>query len=731
MKEIVFLVDGMTCSACSSGIERSLRRKEGIQTIEVNLIQKTARVLFDESLISQDKIFDWITKLGYTPSFENFKQKDKGSVFKRLEDKILTPKRRVLLAIILSFIILYLSMGMMFSKAIIPEFLQIPKINAFLQLFIALSVMHLGRQFFIKGFLTLWHKNPNMDSLIAIGSGVSFVYSVYEMFFITSDFLPHLYFESVCVILTFVLIGKTLENYAKNKSIQTLDTLEQFYQQKTLVLREGKYEEINIKDVVANSILKVLPGSLIPADGEILEGKSEVDESMLSGENTPVVKDIGMSVVSGSINLSQSLIIQTKKDSKLSTMAQIYHLAKKAQEGKAPIARFADKVSGVFVPSVLILACVVSAFWWYFSDFKTALNVFVSILLVSCPCALGLATPMAILIGTIKGLKSGVLFKNASVLENAHKVDWVIFDKTGTLTESNLEVSKVLVYSQTSSENQILSIAKTLEENSQHLIAQAILEQTKDIQTFLCDEIVNEVGLGISGKVSEILYKIGKKEFFKTPLADEEKGQISVFVGREIAGKEEVLGVIFLRDRIKPQAQSCIKFLKDNRIKTMILSGDNEFNVKRIAKELGVDDFKAGLRPQDKLKYIQSLKDNGCLVMMVGDGLNDAPALALADVSLSMGVGSNLSKEKSDIIILNNQILSVANVVRLSQKVLKNIKGNLFWAFFYNIIAILFACGIGISFGLVFNPMFAAFAMSFSSLCVVLNAQRLYRFKFL
>ncbi|STP12125.1 copper-transporting P-type ATPase [Helicobacter mustelae] len=729
MKEAYFKIKGMSCSSCSSGIERSLGRKSGVQKIEVNLVGESAHVQYDESKITLEAIFSQISKMGYEPSD---KEEKKLSWIQKFDELFLTPQSRVILAMILSAMVLTLSM----LPLVIP--MQEPlfglHVNVTLQLILTLIVMHLGRHFYIRGFGALLHSTPNMDTLVALGSGVSFLYSLFIYVKIMFDHVEYpLYFESVCVILAFILLGKYLESYAKNKSLEQLNLLFNFYQKTTLRLQEdNSYQEVLVKDVVAGDVLKVLPGGTIPVDSLIIEGGGNVDESMLSGESVPVYKKVDDQVFAGSVMLDQGCILRAQKDSRHSTIAEVLKLVRKAQDSKAPVARLADVVSGYFVPFVLLIGLIFFVFWWvYRGDFAFALEVFVSILVVSCPCALGLATPMAILIASTRGAKNSLLFKNAKALENTHKVQKVLFDKTGTLTEGRLEISEIKSYHKDFSARMLLQIASSLEDRSEHPIAKAILKfaEEKGVQKSEVMDFENTAGMGVAGRLEGVMYKIGKKDFFDASIA-EEAHLTSVFVARVIDGKEELLGVLFLEDKIREDARGVIDFLKSQNIGVMMLSGDQEGVVQSVAQKLGITEYFGNLKPHQKYEIIENLKSSGQRVMMVGDGLNDAPALALADISLAMGGGNDLSQERADVVVLNNQIKGVVNAIKLSHQTLRNIKQNLFWAFFYNIIAISIAGGILYHLGFMLNPMVAAFAMSLSSLSVILNAQRLRFFKF-
>lgn len=732
MARAIFYIYGMSCSACSSGIERSLRRKDGIKKIEVNLVQSLATVEFDEKKLKLQEIFTLIEKLGYR--VESNEGVNKEGFFARLEDKFFTPKIKIFFVFILSSLVIYLGMLGMFFPSILPDFLHNLKINASLQCFLTLSVMHLGRDFYFKGFRALFNRVPNMDTLIAIGSGASFFYSfvIYiSLFFDYKIFVKQeLYFESTCLILAFVMLGKMIEKYSKERVLKSLDLAADFYQQTALKLEDDTYQEVGIKDLLEGDLVRVLPGEFVPVDGVITKGITSFDESMLNGESLPVVKKVGEKVFGGSINLEQMFEMQVEKTYAKSTIAQIFDLVKEAQNTKAPIARIADKISGIFVPSVMLIALLASLFWWlYGKDFSFALEVFVSVLVVSCPCALGLATPMAILVGSIRGTQNSILFKNAEILENTHKIDYVIFDKTGTLTEGNFDITLIQSFSHLSQED-ILILAASVEAGSNHPIAKAILNFVgeKKLPLKSASEYQNMIGQGVRAIIDSKQYEVGQYHLAKEDRASK---RIAVCLYEIIEDKKQELGVIYLQDKIKTESKECINFLKRLKKQIVILSGDSKGAVQYVAHKLGIDRFYSNLKPEDKLGFIKKLKAQGYSVMMVGDGLNDAPALSLSDISLGMGQGSDLSKDKSDIVLLNNDILNVANSIRLSQAVIKNIRQNLFFAFFYNIIAIIFACGIGYKFNLTLNPAIAAFAMSCSSIFVVLNSQRLYFFKFL
>ena len=766
MTEVIFSIGGMSCAACSSGIERALGRREGVALIEVNLIQESAKVKFDEAKISLEAIFGLLEKMGYEPSI-SAGQKRVG-VFQAFEERILTPKVRVVLASLLSGIIVYIAMFGMHFENLLPSFLHDMRLNASIQLIVTLAVMHLGRDFYFKGFGALLHASPNMNTLVALGSGVSFLYSlfVYVKLMVWEE-EGALYFEGVCVILTFILLGKFLENYAKNKAMSYLN--ENLEACKSTALRQvgvrsegdGRadttewgnvsgdnakqeardggvcYEEVPIQKLEKGDRIKIPLGESVPVDGALLCASASLQEAMLSGESLPVAKSQGDTIWGGSVNVGQAFVMEVVEIQSASKIAQILKLVREAQNDKAPIARIADIVSGYFVPFVMVIALLAGGFWWlYTRDFGFGLSVVASVLLVSCPCALGLATPMAILLGSIKASQNGLIFKNASALEASSKVDCVVFDKTGTLTCGKLGLSGIEMLEGGLrlglDENALLALAGSLEVGSAHPIAKAITQATQERALALCEgsEFCEVAGEGISAKINGEVYRIARYDMAQNLTPMRADALMAVCVSRLHAEGEEALGVIYLEDTLREDSRRCVEYFIAQGKEVMILSGDCEVAVRQVACKLGIEQYHFGLKPQDKLAIIQSLKNADKRVMMVGDGLNDAPSLARADVSVAMGMGSDLSKDRADIIVLNDRIFGVANAVNLAKAVLGNIKGNLFWAFFYNIIAIGVACGLASGFGVMLDPMIAAFAMSFSSLFVVLNAQRLRFFKF-
>ncbi|GAA9474197.1 copper-translocating P-type ATPase CopA [Helicobacter pylori] len=735
MKES-FYIEGMTCTACSSGIEHSLGRKSFVKKIEVSLLNKSANIEFDENQTNLDEIFKLIEKLGYSPKKTLAKEK-KG---------FFSPNVKLALAVVFTLFVVYLSMGAMLSPSLLPKsLLTIDNhsnfLNACLQLIGTLIVMHLGRDFYIQGFKALWHKQPNMSSLIAIGTSAALISSLWPLYFVYTNSYGHYYFESVCVILMFVMVGKRIENVSKDKALDAMQALMKNAPKTALKMQNNQQIEVLVDSIVVGDILKVLPGSAIAVDGEIIEGEGELDESMLSGEALPVYKKVGDKVFSGTLNSHTSFLMKATQNNKNSTLSQIIEMIHNAQSSKAEISRLADKVSSVFVPSVIaiaILAFVVwliiapkPDFWW---NFKIALEVFVSVLVISCPCALGLATPMSILVANQKASSLGLFFKDAKSLEKARLVNTIVFDKTGTLTNGKPVVKSVHSKIELL---ELLSLAGSIEKSSEHVIAKGIVEYAKERNAPLKEmsEVKVKTGFGISAKTdyqgAKEIIKVGNREFFNpiNTLEIKENG-ILVFVGRVISEKEdELLGVFVLEDLPKKGVKEHIAQIKNLGINTLLLSGDNRENVKKCALELGIDDYISNAKPQDKLNKIKELKEKGQIVMMVGDGLNDAPSLAMSDVAVVMAKGSDVSVQAADIVSFNNDIKSVYSTIQLSQATIKNIKENLFWAFCYNSVFIPLACGVLYKANIMLSPAIAGLAMSLSSVSVVLNSQRLRNFK--
>lgn len=731
MREIIY-IDGMTCTACSGGIERSLKKKSYIKEVQVDLLNKMAIIEYDEKQCKLEEIFALIRKLGYKPRRQG--------VIEKLDSTFLTPKKRILLALVFTLLTLYLSMLPMLSLTLYEKLTPIsPLHNALLQCAFTLVVMHMGRNFYIKGFSSLLSLHPTMDTLVMLGSGSAFIFSFFQLPSLPDTLedaqnallLCHssegVYFESVCVILLFILIGKSIEETAKNNtqnSLQTLASLKEAYVTK---LSEGVEQKITITEVQKGDILKISPQENIPVDGIVFEGYANIDHSSLSGESLPISKRVGEELYSGSFNLNTTFLMQASKNAENSTYWQILNLVQNALLSKAPIAKIADRISAYFVPIVIVLASYCGITWYFISsDTKLALQTFCNVLLISCPCALGLATPLALNISTKLASLKGIFFKDAQILELIGKTSLIFFDKTGTLTQKQLHIKEIQTLSSLS-QKQLLQLCASLETQSHHIIAQSILQasQEQNLSLLPTENIQIKEGLGIIGEIEGVSYKIGSAKNFSPSPTHTQEG-IEIFIGTTKEGKDEILGYILLEEKLKEEAQKTIQELESLGIQSQILSGDHAQNVQKVAQTLGIA-YTSDALPQDKLDVLKENKDK--ITMMVGDGINDMLALSNASISVSMGEGAKGAMASSNLIIFNNNLENIPYAIKLSNATLKNIKQNLFWAFGYNACMIPIACGVLSGFGITLTPILASMAMTLSSLSVVFNAQRLKKFK--
>lgn len=777
MQKLTIAIDGMSCASCANSITKHLKSNDLLTDIHINLIAKTATLTLNDSQ-SLEPIFAAITKLGYKPSLlkgssiplqsQHFSLNPKpapaqtlakGAVFSQipaqqskeldstlestlskpaswslsaLETRLLSPKRRMLLSGVCALVVLYLAMApMLLDSALITPFNDM-RVNFFTQLFLALASMHLGRDYYFKGFRTLLAKSPTMDSLIAISTTAALVYSVYNALLGHT----HWYFESICVILFFVLFGKGLEQNAKDTTSSVIRAL--LLGNLSQVLRiDSKTEcQISPQEIRIGDRLRILPAQTIPADGIVYDGEGGVDESMLSGEVIPVEKRAGDRVYAGSINTNRAFVMQATSTSEHSTLSTLGALVQEAMSSKPSIAKLADVVAAYFVPAVIVVALVAFGVWWVCEGLDFAFGVFISVLVISCPCALGLATPMAVMIGTALANRQGVFIKQAQSFEKLGKISDVVFDKTGTLTQATLQVVAVQSLCDLS-DREILALSAGLEKGSEHIIAKAIVQEAKqqEIEPSEFREFCARAGFGIEAIKDGCTYALGNQAMFagqiEAPTQERQEAYIEVLLGKKVDSSYELLGIITLEDTLKPRAKELLQALKDKGLTPHILSGDSDKNTKRIAESLGVSRYLAGIKPEDKLAYIQELQKQGKVVMMIGDGLNDVGALAAADVSLSFAKANDVSKNTADIIIYHNDISRILFVMSLSKKVIQNIRENLGFAFVYNCICIPLACGVlYYPAQMLLNPMIAAFAMSASSISVVLNSQRLWKFRF-
>lgn len=742
-----FDVRGMTCSACVANVTKAVERLDGVSTANVNLMTNSMKVNFDENKINDEEIIRAVEKIGYgaSPAGEKTKAKEES-----VDDREKALKNRLISSSIFMLILMYIAMGHMVHLPT-PGFFHGREgaiIFAFSQFLLALPVVFINRDFYISGFKGLKNRAPNMDSLVAIGSLAALVYGIFAIYMMAYGFghgdmglvdayKGNLYFESSAMILTLITVGKYLEEKSKNKTRSSLEKLMDLAPKMATVLEDGKEVVKNIEDVRVGDILLVRPGESVAVDGKVIEGASSLDESVVTGESIPVQKSVGDRVISASINTTGSFKFQAEKVGEDTTISQIIKLVDEANQSKAPIAKLADKIAGIFVPTVLIIAAATFGIWMALGyGFENALNFAISVLVISCPCALGLATPVSIMVATGKSADFGLLFKNAEVLENLHKIDVIVMDKTGTITEGKPILTDIVT---DLDQDEFLKIAGSLEKNSQHPLAFAILNYAEDKNINL-GEITNfnsVSGRGLNGEVAGKKYLAGNLEYmleekidlknFRTKAEElARQGKTSMY----FANDREVMGIISVKDLPKKSSKDAIKLLRDMGKKIIMLTGDNEKTAEAIAGEIGVDETLAGLLPQDKNKEIDKIQKSGKKVLMIGDGINDAPSLAKADIGMAIGHGTDVAIESSDVVLMRSDLLDVVSALELSKATIKNIKENLFWAFFYNTIGIPLAAGLLFpAFGIKLSPMFAAFAMSMSSVFVVNNALRLRRFK--
>lgn len=780
MLEEVYLIEGMSCAACSSAVERVTRKLEGVERSDVNLTTNKMIIYYDESKVDRELIMAKVKKAGFGISlFEldannndsknvnledgnstnanKTAHKSKENVYDKEEEALKNHKINLISAAVFTVILLYISMGPMLIEGLpVPSIIDMhkyPSNYALTQLILTIPILWFGKKFFINGFKALYHLNPNMDSLVAIGSGASFLYSLVMTYLIPIDnhYVHNLFYESAAVVITLIMFGKYLEGMSKVKTngairkLMELSPDEAFLEDGTKVATES----LKIGDVVL-----VKPGAKIPLDGVVVKGNSGVDEAMITGESIPVSKTEGDNVIGGSINVNGVLYVRITKIGEDTTLAKIIRFVEDAQGKKAPISKLADKVAGVFVPVVILIAIVAAIVWFVLGkDIAFVLKIFTSVLVIACPCSLGLATPTAIMVGTGVGASNGILIRNGEILEIAHKIDTVVLDKTGTITEGKPSVREI--FTDGMSEEELLKVAATVEGVSEHPLAKAVIEKAMEYGESACNigdkvkacdltkfgynvvDFSNYSGMGVVAKIEkEVVTEVmvGNRRLLQTLNIDitvtfEEKavlyeanGQTPLFVA--IDGKLE--GIISVADTIKETSKEAVALMKKAGLRVVMLTGDNKGAANIIGKEAGCDEIIAEVLPEDKASVISKLQEEGRKVMMVGDGINDAPALTQADVGCAIGNGSDIAIEAGDIVLMKSDLLDVPAAIRLSRLTITNIKENLFWAFLYNSIGLPVAAGVLYSVnGLLLNPMLGGLAMSLSSVCVVTNALRL------
>ena len=737
-KNYSFNVEGMTCSACANRVERVTKKADGVINSSVNFATEKLNITFDENKISVNDLKNIVEKAGYKLIVEEKKDSASG--------KIPAHKKlwyRFILSIAFTIPLLIISMGHMVGMHL-PDIID-PMMNplnfAIIQLVLTLPVMIVGYKFYLVGFKNLFKLSPNMDSLIAIGTSAAVIYGLFAIYKINigdHEYAMHLYFESAAVILALITLGKYLEAVSKGKTSEAIKKLMGLAPKTANIIRDGKELTIPIEEVKVSDIVIVKPGEKLPVDGEVIEGNTSIDESMLTGESIPVEKSIGSKVIGASINKTGFIKYKATKVGDDTALAQIIKLVEDAQGTKAPIAKLADIIAAYFVPTVIGLA-IIAALGWYISGESAvfSLTIFIAVLVIACPCALGLATPTAIMVGTGKGAENGVLIKGGEALETAYKIETIVFDKTGTITEGKPKVTNII--SKDISETEILALAASAEKGSEHPLGEAIVRaaEEKNITLKKIEDFKAIPGHGIEVKIEGNIIALGNKKLMterKIELGDlqdksnklAEEGKTPMF----LAIDNQIKGIVAVADTVKENSKKAIEALHNMGKKVAMITGDNEKTAKAIAKEVGIDIVLAEVLPEDKANEVKKLQGENKKVAMVGDGINDAPALVQADVGIAIGSGTDVAIESADIVLMKSDLVDVIKAIQLSKSTINNIKQNLFWAFAYNVLGIPVAMGILHIFGgPLLNPMIAAGAMSLSSVSVLLNALRLRKFK--
>ena len=796
MKKQKFSVTGMTCSACSSHVEKSVRKLAGVSSVSVNLLTNSMQVTYEEENCDEDKIIAAVEKAGYgaepadrgkrqetlqknsaakpealpkNAKVQNSDNRIKGGRNEKARESLKGKKEnrkmrtRLTISIVFMLLLMMVSMHHMFFMWLnlpVPEiFMKLFHGNenaltfAFTQFLLVLPIVYVNRKYFQVGLKTLLHFSPNMDSLIAIGSGASLIYGIFAIYRIgyglghgdakiVSDYASNLYFESAGMILALITVGKYLETRSKGKTSEAIESLMDLSPKTAILLLEnGEEQEIYTEQLSVGDLFVVKPGSLIPVDGEVIEGTSSVDEAAITGESIPVEKQAGDKVVSATMNKAGRLICRALKVGEDTTLSQIIRLVEEASSSKAPIAKLADQIAGIFVPLVMGIAAVTFVVWMIAGGgFEMAMRCGISVLVISCPCALGLATPVAIMVGTGVGAKNGILIKSGDALQTAREIDTVVLDKTGTITSGKPKVTDVFGYEKSLSTEKIMALAAAIEKPSEHPLAEAIVQEAKKSEVTIPEvtEFQAVFGKGVQGICEGKRYFAGNRKFMDEAgivlLAEQElllqelaeEGKTPLLFAEDT----KLIAVIAVADTIKASSKKAIKALHEMKIEVVMLTGDNKRTAEAVQKKLAINQVIAEVLPEDKEKEIRRLQKEGRKVAMIGDGINDAPALAAADVGIAIGAGTDVAIDSADIILMKSRLTDAITAIRLSKAVIRNIKQNLFWAFFYNSIGIPLAAGVLYpAFGIQLSPMFGAAAMSLSSLFVVGNALRLRNFK--
>ncbi len=730
MKKVLLKIGGMTCSACSSGLEKYLNKQDGIKLASVNLVMNNANIEYDDEKLNLQDVEKFVDKAGFESlGIDNFEKEEKKNSFE---------KYKIILITIFSLIILYISMGSMIGLPEISfiKMMKYPTRFSICLLVFSSIVLFLGKDILRNGFKNLIHKTPNMDTLVTIGVVASMLYSIFGTVMIFkghNHYVMNLYYESAAIVVFFIKVGKYIEGRNTDKTKEALKELMTITPNHAIIVRDGKEKTVTLDEIQKDDIVVCKPGEKIAVDGTVIEGSTHIDESFITGESVPVKRESGSKVIAGSINYEGTIKYKAEKIGKESTVSEIVRLVVESTSSKAPIAKIADKVSSIFVPVVIAIAIVAFIVWMIISkDIAFAINIFITVLVVACPCSLGLATPLAIIVGSGLATKKGILIKSSESLENAHKVKTVVFDKTGTLTEGKLTVSKLYNYSDLE-EEEVLKIIASVENKSEHPIARAIVNYVAERKIDIVE--VNDFK-AIAGMGVEASYNDNKTVIIgNQKLMDENKIEILEKHDAESLMKDEnsilyvaldnkLIALVGVKDTIRKDIVELIEKLKEKNINVVMLTGDNEKTAQNIAKKLKIDKVISNVMPKQKAEEIEKLKQNG-LVMMCGDGINDSISLVKADIGVSVSSGTDIARDSAQVVIMNDNLNRINDVIEISKKTVRNIKQNLFWAFFYNVCMIPVACGFLVKFGIMINPMIASLAMTLSSLFVVLNVLKL------
>ena len=734
MKNIILSIEGMTCSACSNGLEKYLNKQNGVINANVNLVMANASIDYDENILNQEKIEKFVKQAGFKSD----------GIFKevKIEKENKAEKIKFIVYSILAIILIYISMGHMVNLPIPTVFNPHTNPIIYTSTLLVLTILFLiyGYDILRNGYINLIHRIPNMDTLVAIGVLSSFIYSLYGMCRVIkgdNSYTMNLYFESSSIVIYFVKLGRYLDGINKDKTKEAIKKLVEITPNQATIEIDGKEKTITLDEIKKRDILISKPGEKIAVDGEIIEGKAHLDESFITGESKPVIKEVGQKVIAGSFNYDGYIRYKAEKIGRESTVSEIVRLVIEASNTKAPIAKIADKISGYFVPTVLAISIITLVIYLLLGlEISTAISTFVTILVVACPCSLGLATPLAIVVSEGVCVNNGILVKKSEILETASKIDTIVFDKTGTLTYGKLKISKINNYSNLDNKK-LLQIVGSIEAKSTHPIGKAFLDymEEEQLNKLEVNSFENLAGYGVIGKIENQKYILGNRKMlekysiYNTHIEDEKEltseGNSIIYVVKN----KVIIALIGVNDIVRGNTKSTIEELNKKNIKTIMITGDNKETAKNIGKKIGITEIIPNVLPKEKAEIIKKLKAENKKVMMCGDGINDSPALANSDIGVSVKSGTDIAMDSSDVILTKNDLNSILKLINISENTVRNIKQNLFWAFFYNVLMIPIAMGILRTIGISINPMIASLAMVFSSLTVIVNALRLRKLK--